>query len=255
MLPRVTDYVHTLENPHGVFRTLGEVSVERNVYGEVELHSGNNSVIFTYTRGGAKRFLKCYTRPNPYLREIYSYIEKMRPRLLPRVRLLAGELYVTTLSGETAWVDIVEGEWTNGETLDRAIARAAKSGNTEKLGELARGFDEMCAELLAEEWAHGDLKPENIVVSADGAMTLIDCDAMWIPAFADHRRACELGTPAYRHPERDESWFDKHIDDYSVKLISTYLHALALDPSLWTRYDTGELFQLVMSENPEINSL
>jgi serine/threonine protein kinase len=233
MLPRVTDYVRAVENAHGIFRTLGEVSVDRNIYGDVELHSGNNSVIFTYTSGGVKRFLKCYIRPNPYLREIYSYIEKSSSRLLPRVRLLQGELYVTTLAGNAAWVDIVEGEWSEGETLDRAIACATKNGNTEKMGELARGFDDMCAQLLTEEWAHGDLKPENIVVAPGGAMTLIDCDAMWIPTFAG-RRACELGTPPYRHPERDESWFDKTIDDYSIEYISALLHALALNP---TQYD------------------
>jgi hypothetical protein len=132
MLPRVTDYVRTVENPHGMFRTLGEVAVERNVYGEVELHSGNNSVIFTYRNGGAKRFLKCYTRRNPYLRAIYRYIEQNSPPLLPRLRLLQDELYVSSLSGEAGWVDIVEGEWLAGDTLDRVIARAAKNGDSDK---------------------------------------------------------------------------------------------------------------------------
>jgi hypothetical protein len=239
MLPRVTDYVHAVENPHGVFRTLGEVAVTQNVYGEVELHAGNNSVIFTYLSGRAKRFLKCYTRHNPHLHTIYSYIERVRPRLLPRVRLLPAELYVTTLAGKAGWVDVVEGEWLAGETLDRAIANAAKNGDSQRLGELARRFDELCRALLAGEWAHGDLKPENIVVAPDETMTPIDCDAMWIPELAG-QRACELGTPAYRHPARDESWFSKQIDDYSMMLISVSLHALALDPTLWTRYNTTD---------------
>jgi hypothetical protein len=209
------------------------------VYGEVELHSGNNSVIFTYTSGSGKRFLKCYTRHNPYLCEIYSYIERVRPRLLPRVRLLADELYITTLAGEAKWVDVVEGEWTEGTTLDRAIARAAKTGNRERLSELAENFDTLCRRLLAEEWAHGDLKPENIVVASDGAMTPIDCDAVWIPAFAG-RRACLLGTSSFRHPVRDVCWFDKHIDDYSMMLISASLRAIVLDPTLWARHNTSD---------------
>jgi hypothetical protein len=239
MLPRVTDYVRTLENPHGVFRTLGEVAVDRNVYGEVELHSGNNSVIFTYMSGIGKRFLKCYTRHNPYLREIYGYIERVRPQILPRVRLLPAELYVATLAGEARWVDVVEGEWTEGTTLERAIARTVKTDNRERLSELAISFDTLCRRLLAEEWAHGDLKPENIVVASDGAMTPIDCDAVWIPELAG-LQACELGTPAYRHPARDESWFDKHIDDYSMMLISASLWTLALDPTLWARHNTSD---------------
>jgi serine/threonine protein kinase len=224
MLPRVTDYVRAVENPHGVFRTLSEVTVCRNVYGDVELHSGNNSVIFTYMSGGVKRFLKCYIKPNPYLHAIYNYIERMRPPLLPSVRLLPRELYVTTLAGEAAWVDIVEGEWTEGQTLDQVLTQATKNSNTQKMRELARSFDEMCTELLAQEWAHGDLKPENIVVSPNGAMKLIDCDALWITEFAG-LQAFELGTPPYCHPDRSESWFDKHIDDYSIEFISKLLHS------------------------------
>ncbi|MDR0907348.1 MAG: hypothetical protein LBM63_01865 [Rikenellaceae bacterium] len=195
MLPRVTDYVRTVENPHGVFRSLGVPEVERNVYGEVELHAGNNSVIFTYLSGSQKRFLKCYTRHNPHLHTVYSYIERVRPQLLPRVRLLPAELYVTTLAGEARWVDVVEGEWTEGTTLDRAIARAVKADNRVRLSELAQSFDELCRALLAEEWAHGDLKPENIVVGADGTMTLIDCDAVW-----GYRRWRERGLVSSAHP-------------------------------------------------------
>ncbi len=237
--PSITDYIRTLENPTGVFRTLGEVEVERDIYGEAALRAGNSAAVFTYMRDGQRRMLKCYTRPNPRLREIYAYIEQNRPALMPDIRLMPGELYVHSLSGEEGWVDVVEGEWIEGETLDAAAARAAKNGDQPGLAGLADTFDDLCRTLLAQEWAHGDLKPENIVVRPDGSLALIDCDAVWIPGSAG-QQAVELGTPGYQHPARNASHFDKRIDDYPVLLISTSLHALALQPELYVKYNTTD---------------
>ena len=54
----------------------------------------------------------------------------------------------------------------------------------------------MAAALTADDWAHGDLKPENIVADNRGRLHLIDFDAMFLPAFAG-RHSPELGTAAY----------------------------------------------------------
>lgn len=245
--PSITDYIRTFENPTGVFRTLDDIEVEKDVYGEVELRAGNSAAVFTYLRSGQRRMLKCYARPNPRLREIYAYIEQNRPVLLPEVRLLPDELYVHLLSGEAGWVDVVEGEWIGGVTLDAVVARAAKTGDRLCLGSLADAFDDFCRTLLEQEWSHGDLKPENIVVRADGPFALIDCDAMWIPDFVG-QRAAELGTPGYRHPGRDSSHFDKCIDDYPALLISASLHALALQPGLYAKYNTTDDLILLPEE-------
>ncbi len=235
----ITDYIRTLENPTGVFRTLGDVEVARDVYREIELRAGNSAAVFTYMHGGQKRLLKCYTRPNPRLREIYAYIERNAPALFPEIRLLQDELYVHSLSGEEGWTDIVEGKWVDGETLDTLLARMVKATDSLHLHELAGAFDGLCRMLLAQEWAHGDLKPENIVVRPDGSPVLIDCDAVWIPEFAGQKTA-ELGTPGYRHPARNASHFDKRIDDWPMLLISASLHALALEPELYAKYNTTD---------------
>ncbi|MDR2894286.1 MAG: hypothetical protein LBU97_02355 [Alistipes sp.] len=236
--PAIINYIDALENPPGLFRTLGEPAVERDVWGVPQLRAGNSAAIFTYLpdtpdiSGGRRRFLKCYVRPNPYLRTIYDYIERRRPVLLPEMRLLREELFVETPGGETGWVDIVEGEWTPGETLSVAVGRAAMAGDTTRLEALAAAFDGLWARLLAVEWAHGDLKPENIIVRPDGELILIDADAVWIPELAG-LPAVETGTPGYRHPARTAEWFDKRIDDFPARIISDSLRALALRPELY----------------------
>ncbi len=238
LLTSIIDYLNTLKNPFGVFRTLGEVVIETDIYGEPYFRAGNSAAIFRYRgestvnddRGDHTRFLKCYIRPNPHLRAVYDYIERERPRLLPRMRLLRDELYVHSLTGEGGRVDLVEGEWTPGVTLDVAVVRAARTGDKTRLEELADAFDVLCRLLSAEEWAHGDLKPENIVVRDDGELTLIDCDGMWIPALAG-QKAAELGTPGWCDPARTAAHFDKRIDDYSMMLVSARLRVIALDPA------------------------
>ena len=50
----------------------------------------------------------------------------------------------------------------------------------------------------------------------------------------------ELGTAAYQHPARTAADFDERIDDYPAALISTALHALAEDPTLWDRYGSSD---------------
>lgn len=237
--PTISDFVRALENSDGIFRTLDGVAAERDIYGDIELRCGNSAAVFTYRAGGKRRFLKCYVRPNRYLRQIYAYVEREHPQLLGDFRLLQEELYVDSISGGECWVDVVEGEWAEGETLDRVIPRAARSNDHDALSSLAGSFDSLCRQLLAQEWAHGDLKPENIVFGSDGRLTLIDCDAMWIPEL-EGLRAVELGTPAYAHPLRTTSGFGKRIDDYPMLLISASLHALAADPSLYAKYNTSD---------------
>uniref|UniRef100_UPI0025FEC3B3 phosphotransferase n=2 Tax=uncultured Alistipes sp. TaxID=538949 RepID=UPI0025FEC3B3 len=220
-------YLTTLADTHGLTRTLGEIVVCRDQQGRMCYTAGNSAVVFRIRHEGRIRSLRCYTRPVRHLPEIYG------ERFLPR------ELFLYTSPESGVWADVVLGEWIEGQTLHEAVAEAAAAGDTARLRTLSAAFDRMAATLTSDCWAHGDLKPENIIVGENGRLHLIDFDAVFLPAFAGEPSP-ELGTAAFQHPARTSRDFDAALDDYPAALISTALHALTLDPTLYVRYHNAD---------------
>lgn len=220
-------YLLTLLDSRGLTRTLGEVDVCRDEQGRPYFSAGNSAAVFRIRLDGRIRSLRCYLRPMRRLREIYGD------------RLLEKELYLYTSPDTGVWVDTVLDDWIEGVTLHEAVAEAAAAHDEQRLHRLAASFDTLAATLITDDRAHGDLKPENIIAGADGTLHPIDFDASFLPAFAGETSP-ELGTAAYQHPARTASDFDERLDDYPAALISTALHALAADPSLWDRHGTSD---------------
>ncbi len=226
-LHSIRQYIEALEDPDGLTRTLGEISLCRTSAGEPVRAVGNSAVVFKIRCGRAYRMLKCYTRPMVHLDAIYG------SRLLPK------ELYIWQADGSGEWCDVVTDDWIEGETLHDVVIRAAQERDKESIRQLAERFDHLALDLLQQTWAHGDLKPENILIDPEGELHLIDFDAMFLPSFAGEKSP-ELGTTAYQHPARTEDLFDSSLDDYPIALISTALHALVLQPDLLERYGCGD---------------
>ena len=178
--------------------------------------SGNNAVSARCTINGRQGFwlLKCYFRRKANLDKIYR--EFYHPE----------ELKVYQICGGYEYIDVVALPWVDGKPLDWHIGRKDTD-----YAALSREFDILAYNILDAPYAHGDVKPDNIIVDDNYMMTLIDHDALWHPDF-NISKPTELGTIGYRHPLRDATYYDKCIDDYPFALISTALAALALDRSM-----------------------
>ncbi len=213
----ISQIAATLRSGHVVCRTLPQPRLCLSREGGATFLVGNSAVVAKVTLGDDPRpwAMKCYTRNKERLSQIYA--EAFR----------ADELYVYDISGRGQWVDVVVREWIEGTTLDEALREAAAAGDGARLTELSRSFDRMAAGLLLSERAHGDVKPENIILSPDG-MRLVDWDAAWLPTM-EGCMAVETGTPDWQHPLRTAALYDKSIDDYPVALISAMTASLAAD--------------------------
>lgn len=225
MLKTIPQYLSAMSDTYGLTKTIGVIDICTKSNGSPDFRVGNNSIIFHIRHHGVEKMLKCYTRKKQNLRRIYGE------------KCLREELYIHSDSLHGEWVDVILDDWIEGETLQNVIIK--NRGNPATIKSLAEKFDSLAVALLAENWAHGDLKPENIIVTPSGELHLIDFDAVFLPEFTGERSE-EIGTASFQHPMRDTEYFDKSIDDYPIALISTALHALALDPSLAERHEIEE---------------
>ena len=100
-------------------------------------------------------------------------------------------------------------------------------------------FCKMAAWLRSQSFAHGDIKPDNIMVRPDGTLTLVDYDGMFVPAMKG-QKSPTIGTKDFSHPLRTIDDFDETIDDFALASIALSLKAISLNPSLLDQYGASD---------------
>lgn len=208
------------------------------------MSSGNNAVVFKMTDGKNNYALKCFIRDGNNRASSYSLIdEELRYVSSPfviKTKYLEKELYVTSMGATETEFSVVLMEWIEGDTLERYLRQHT---NKDERYQLAYKFSELALWLLAQPFAHGDIKPDNVIVRPGGKLALIDYDGMFVPAMSGQTPS-EFGTPGYRHPARKQSAFDKSIDFFSIVVIELALLLLAEDNNelLSSNMDEGLIF-------------
>ena len=107
-------------------------------------------------------------------------------------------------------------------------------------------FGKMAAWLRTQSFAHGDIKPDNIIVRPDGSLSLVDYDGMFVPSM----KGCKsptVGTKDFSHPLRTMDDFDETIDDFSLASIALSLKAISMKSTLLDIYGASD--RLLFSEN------
>lgn len=188
--------------------------------------------------------MKCYTKTNEgqerRLQAVAAYLNGQHFSALSRVEFRPQELYIYDDREKGVYWPVWLTEWAEGMTLRNWLASTCAAKDREALARMAQRFAGLGTELLVQEWAHGDLKPENIIVTSGGELRLIDYDSVFIPALAGES-APELGTPGFQHPLRDVRFYNRHLDDYAIALMTVALQALAEFPEWYDPRDDDRL--------------
>ena len=214
----IASITNALFSPTAEWRTLRGVVVEAEAAEGARFLVGNSSVVVAARIEGESVMIKCYTRHKPRLSQIYGKL--YHPE----------ELVVYNIMGERHYVDCVVYPRIAGTPLDRVLADKQCD-----IRRIANAFEQLSRILLDKTYAHGDIKPENIILAEDGQMHLVDWDAAFVPELSGEE-AIEIGTAAYQHPLRTAKHFNAHIDDYSIAYLLTMLRWAEIDRSILDSY-------------------
>ena len=253
--PLISEYIEAIKSAEDNFE---ELSYLRPVLGDDGLPvmtSGNFAVVFKMRKEDTGKYyaLKCFTKEQEGRAEAYYQIAEELKDIdspyLVSLRYLEKELFVDTNQTDETEFPVLLMDWVEGKTLDKYLREDLEDKYALEM--LAYRFSQLAQWLIPQSFAHGDLKPDNILVRENGTLVLVDYDGMYVPAMKG-QKARELGSPDFRHPSRTENDFDEHIDDFPLVSILLSLKAVSLQSNFLEQYGASD--RLLFSEKDYRNT-
>jgi len=210
--------------------------------------SGNNSVIFKASMNGKFYALKCYTKEinnqAHYLSAVQKYIEAIQSRLFIPFELHESEVYVIKSENSyhgTYCVYLMP--WVDGETLFDYVKTCCEESNTTALEEIFKEFQQIANWLLQQKFVHGDIAAENIMVTKDKKLVLVDYDNFLFEALKFTNGHSPFNAD-YQHPKRNPHVINLAADQFSILVLAISLRALQFKPELFFKYnnESGLIF-------------
>ena len=245
--PLISEYIEAIKAAEDNFEQLKNLRPILGENGEPVMTSGNFAVVFKMMDEQTGKFhaVKCFLKEQEGRAEAYRMIaeelEFVNSTFLTPIKYLDKELFVDTSQTDETEFPVLLMDWVDGVTLDKYILRYRYDGY--KLACLTQNFFELSKWILSQSFAHGDLKPDNILVRDDGALVLVDYDGMYVPKmFGQNSR--EYGTPSYRVPFNSNNInnFCKCIDDFAIIHILLSLGVYSQFPHLIDKNKDFALF-------------
>ena len=240
--PLISEYLAAIREANDNLDKLSHLVPVLDKYGEPYRSSGAFAVVFKMKdeQTGKCYALKCFTeeqegRAEAY-RQIAEELEFVDSPYITSVKYLEKELFVDS-NCEDEEFPVLLMDWIEGETMETYVA--ANYTDTHAMSMLCYRFCKMAAWLRSQSFAHGDIKPDNIMVRPDGTLTLVDYDGMFVPAMKG-QKSPTVGTKDFSHPLRTIDDFDETIDDFALASIALSLKAISLNPSLLDQYGASD---------------
>ena len=236
--PLISEYVRAIQDASNNLDELAHLVPVLDDHGEPYRSSGAFAVVFKMKdeQTGKCYALKCFTeeqegRAEAY-RQIADELEFVDSSYITSVKYLDKEFFVDSSCEEDEFPVLLM-DWIDGETMENYIAENYQDNYA--MAMLCYRFCKMAAWLRSQPFAHGDIKPDNIMVRPDGNLTLVDYDGMFVPAMKG-QKSPTIGTKDFSHPLRTVDDFDETIDDFALASIALSLKAISLRTSLLDEY-------------------
>ena len=247
--PLISEYVRAIQDASSNLDQLAHLVPVLDDHGEPYRSSGAFAVVFKMKdeQIGKCYALKCFTeeqegRAEAY-RQIADELDMVDSPYITSVKYMEKELFVDCQCEEDEFPVLLM-DWVEGETMEAYIS--ANYHNQAVMSMLCYRFGKMAAWLRIQSFAHGDVKPDNIIVRPDGSLTLVDYDGMFVPSMKGSQSPT-IGTKDFCHPLRTVDDFNETIDDFSLASIALSLKAISMKSTLLDIYGASD--RLLFSEN------
>ncbi len=247
--PLISEYVKAIQDAGDNLEELAHLTPVLDDHGEPYRSSGAFAVVFKMQDKSTGKYyaLKCFTeeqegRADAY-RQIADELGMVDSPYITSVKYMEKELFVDSQCEEDEFPVLLM-DWVEGETMEAYIA--SNYHNQSAMSMLYYRFGKMAAWLRTQSFAHGDIKPDNIIVRPDGSLSLVDYDGMFVPSM----KGCKsptVGTKDFSHPLRTVDDFNETIDDFSLASIALSLKAISMKSTLLDIYGASD--RLLFSEN------
>ena len=234
----ISEYVKAIQDASNNLDELAHLVPVQDDHGEPYRSSGAFAVVFKMKdeQTGKCYALKCFLEEQEGRAEAYRMIadelEFVDSSYITSVKYLDKEIFVDSSCEEDEFPVLLM-DWIDGETMETYIAENYQDNYA--MAMLCYRFCKMAAWLRSQPFAHGDIKPDNIMVRPDGNLTLVDYDGMFVSAMKG-QKSPTIGTKDFSHPLRTVDDFDETIDDFALASIALSLKAISLRPSLLDEY-------------------
>lgn len=237
--PLISEYVQAIADSENNLDELSSLRPVLDDHDEPLRTSGAFAVVFKMQDEDTGKYyaLKCFTeeqggRANSY-KMITEELTDVHSPYIVNVKYLEGEIFVDSSCTDETEFPVLLMDWVEGETMESYVSREYK--DQQLMTKLYHRFCMLASWLSTQVFAHGDIKPDNIMVKPDGSLALVDYDGMYVPAMKG-QESPTIGTKDFTHPLRTSADFDKSIDDFALASIALSLKAISVDYKLLDLY-------------------
>ena len=241
--PQLTEYTNAIINAADNFDKLSNLRPVMDNRGEPSRNIGGFAVVFKMQDKDTGRMyaIKCFHEEQIGRNEAYNAISQtlrnIKSPYLMEVNYLPKELFVDTAVSDETEFPVLMMDWIDGVTMDTFIQAHYRDKLVMK--RLYEKFCDLALWIRTQQFAHGDIKPDNIMIKNDGSLILVDYDGMFVPSMAGSLSPT-LGTKGFSHPLRTNKDFNNDIDDFTLANISISLLAMSEDTSLYSSHGAPE---------------